>query len=220
MDMAEKPAWLRPHGQPWTRRSERVAFDNPWIRVTEHQAVAPTGRPASYGVVHMKNYAIAVLPLFENGEVILVGQNRFAHADYSWEIPEGGGPLDQDPLASAKRELAEETGLQARDWREVLRVQLSNSLTDEWAIGYVAQGLTESLGAHHKDATEDLALVRAPFGEALAAALAGQIRDMLTVAMLLRAYHMAREGAFPEALARAMLGQEAIRAGEFDEPTA
>jgi 8-oxo-dGTP pyrophosphatase MutT (NUDIX family) len=203
--MPENPAWLNPHGQPWTRGSERVVFENPWIRVTDHAATAPTGRPAQYGVVSFKNLAIAVLPLHDDGTVTLVGQHRFALADYSWEIPEGGSPLDEDPLVGAKRELAEETGLVAAEWREVLRVQLSNSVTDERAIGYLALGLSAGDGGHQADDTEDFAVARAPFREALDAALAGQIQDVLTVAMLLRAYHMAQEGALPSALALAML---------------
>jgi 8-oxo-dGTP pyrophosphatase MutT (NUDIX family) len=204
--MSDKPAWLRPHGAPWTRGPERLVYDNPWIRVTEHAAVAPTGRPATYGVVSFKNLAIAVLPIHDDGTVVLVGQNRFALADYSWEIPEGGSPVGEDPLEGAKRELAEETGLVAGDWREVLRAQLSNSITDEQAIGYLALGLANGGHGHEKDDTEDLALVRVPFREALDAALAGHMPDVLTVAMLLRAYHMAREGSLPGSLARLMLG--------------
>jgi 8-oxo-dGTP pyrophosphatase MutT (NUDIX family) len=204
--MSQKPAWLRPHGTPWIDRSQRVVFDNPWISVTEHDTTAPTGAPARYGAVRFKNLAIAVLPIHSNGDTVLVGQNRFPARDYSWEIPEGGGPLDVDPLESARRELAEETGLAAADWREVLRAQLSNSVTDERAVGYVALDLSDATGVHHADDTEALAMARVPFREALDAALAGDLQDMLTVAMLLRAYHMAREGALPDALSRAMLG--------------
>lgn len=204
--MSQKPAWLKPHGPPWRRGETRVVFDNPWIQVSHHDAVAPTGRPAQYGVVSFKNLAIAVLPLHADGTVTLVGQHRFALADYSWEIPEGGGPLGEDPLEGAKRELAEETGLVASEWREVVRAQLSNSVTDERAVGYLALGLSEGEGGHHADETEAIAIVRAPFREVLDAALAGHLQDILTVAMLLRAYHMAREGTLPGALARAMLG--------------
>jgi 8-oxo-dGTP pyrophosphatase MutT (NUDIX family) len=204
--MPQKPDWLRPHGRPWGRGAVREVYDNPWIRVTHHEATAPTGRPAQYGVVSFKNLAIAVLPLHDDGTVTIVGQNRFALADYSWEIPEGGSPLHQDPLDGARRELAEETGLAARDWRKVLQVQLSNSVTDERAVGYIALGLYPSEEAWAPDESEDLQLARVPFRELLDAALAGHIADVLTVAMLLRAYHMAREGLLPDALARAMLG--------------
>lgn len=204
--MGEKPYWLRPHGTPWVRGDARPIYDNPWIAVTEYAATAPTGHPAIYGLVSYKNLAIAILPLFDDGTTILVGQHRFPLADYSWEIPEGGGPLDRDPLESARRELAEETGLQAAEWREILQAQLSNSVSDERAIGYLATGLSPAAGSHHADDTEDLARVRVPFREALDAAVAGELKDMLTVAMLLKAYHMAREGHLAPALARAILG--------------
>lgn len=204
--MSQKPDWLAASGTPWLRVGEpRPVYQNPWITVTEHDAVAPTGRPALYGVVSFKNLAIAVLPLHEDGTVTLVGQHRFAFADYSWELPEGGSPLDEDPVEGAKRELREETGLVARDWVKVLDVQLSNSVTDERAIGYVATELEQADEIPEGDETEQLARVRVPFGEALSAALAGHLPDVLTVAMLLRAYHMAKEGALPRDLARAML---------------
>jgi 8-oxo-dGTP pyrophosphatase MutT (NUDIX family) len=203
--MSKKPAWLRVHGTPWKAGPERVAFENAWIRVSDQEAIAPTGRPARYGLVRFKNLAVAVLPLHDDGSVSLVGQHRFPNADYSWELPEGGAPLDEDPLEGAKRELAEETGLAAAEWREVLRAQLSNSVTDERMIGYIATGLTEATETPKADETEAITVVRAPFREALDAAMAGQMPDMLTVAMLLRGYHMAREGSLPGVLARAML---------------
>ncbi|HEY9216413.1 MAG TPA: NUDIX hydrolase [Phenylobacterium sp.] len=202
--MSKPPAWLRPHGQPWKRGTERLVYDNPWIRVTEHQAIAPTGKPAIYGVVSFKNFAMAVLPLYDDGTTVLVGQHRFALSDYSWEIPEGGGPIEIDPLESAKRELREECGLEAADWRLVIKAQLSNAITDERAFGYIATGLSPVPA--DPDETELLALARVPFREALEAAMDGHLEDVLTVAMLLRAYHMARERALPDALARAMLG--------------
>lgn len=203
--MAE-PAWLRSHGRPWVRGPETVVYDNPWISVTEYAATAPTGVPARYGLVGFKNYAIAILPLYDDGSTVLVGQNRFPAGDYSWELPEGGGPVDQDPLESAKRELAEETGLQAAEWHEVMRTQLSNSVTDEQMFGYLALGLSRARAGQEMDDTEALEVARVPFREALDVAMAGEIKDMLTVAMLLKAYHMAREGLLAPALARAMLG--------------
>jgi 8-oxo-dGTP pyrophosphatase MutT (NUDIX family) len=120
--------------------SEKIVYDNPWITLTEYQTIAPTGRPALYGKVAFKNRAIGVVPLHADGTVTLVGQNRFAHANYSWEIPEGGAPLDEDPLDGAKRELAEEVGLEAADWRLILTMELSNSITDEFCHGYPGPG--------------------------------------------------------------------------------
>ena len=199
------PAWLVPHGRPWEITASKPVYDNPWIGVTEHQAVAPSGRfAARYGVVSFKNLAVAVLPLHGDGTVTLVGQNRLPHGGYIWEIPEGGAPLDEDPMEAAKRELREETGLLAREWRTVLpSLQLSNATTDERGIGFLAMDFEQ--GETEPDETEDITVVRAPFGEALGAALAGWMPDLLTVAMLLRAHHMAMTGELGPELARHML---------------
>ncbi len=202
--MTDRPDWMAPKGRPWASSSTEVAFDNPWLALTLHDATAPTGAPARYAAVRYKNLAIGVLPLFEDGSLILVGQHRFPLMDYSWELPEGGAPLDEAPLDGARRELREEAGLEAADWREILVFQLSNSVTDERGHCYLATGL--SAAACEPDPTEDLQLARVPFREALDLALRGEITDMITLAALLRAYHMAREGELPEHLARAMLG--------------
>jgi 8-oxo-dGTP pyrophosphatase MutT (NUDIX family) len=202
--MTERPDWMAPKGRPWTSRTHEVAFDNPWLSLTLHDAVAPTGAPARYAAVRYKNLAIGVLPLFEDGTLVLVGQHRFPLMDYSWELPEGGAPLAEDPLEGARRELREEAGLEAAEWREIMAFQLSNSVTDERGHCYLATGLTAA--DREPDETEDLKLARVPFREALGLALNGEIKDMITLAALLRAYHMAREGELPEPLARAMLG--------------
>lgn len=202
-DSNRKPDWLKSHGRPWGVSSSRVVYDNPWITLTEFQAVAPTGRPALYGKVGFKNQAIGIVPLHDDGTVTLVGQNRFALANYSWELPEGGAPHGEDPLDGAKRELAEEVGLQAADWRLILRMELSNSVTDEIAYGFLAMGLSPVAG--EPDETEDFAVARVPFRDALDAAVAGHMPDAITVALLLRTHHMAVRGELPADLAALVL---------------
>lgn len=201
--MTARPPWMQPKGPPWRRGASRIVYTNPWIEVTEHQATAPTGKPAIYGLVSFTYAALGVLPLHDDGTVTLVGQHRFSIGAYSWEVPEGGGAPGADPLDEIKRELAEEAGLAAADWREVLRFQLSNSVTDEEGRGYLAMGLTPVPAA--PDETEVIATVRVPFREALEQALCGNMPDMITVALLLRAYHMAGEGELPRQLTQAML---------------
>lgn len=199
------PAWDRnPPARPaWTSDGEETVFENPWMRITSHPATAPTGAPAQYVVMRPKNLAAGVLPIHADGTVTLVGQARFALANYSWEMPEGGAPYDEDPLVGAQRELAEEAGLAARTWREVLRMELSNSVTDERAICWLAWDLTEVDKA--PDPTEVIALARVPFMSLVQEIDRGAIRDALTVATALRAYHMAKESLIPGWLAHAML---------------
>jgi 8-oxo-dGTP pyrophosphatase MutT (NUDIX family) len=200
------PAWLSPKGRPWQANNPRRILDNPWFSVDQFDAIAPTGAPADYYVQGFKAHAVGALPLHTDGTVTLVGQWRFPFGRYSWEIPEGGAPKSEAPLDGAKRELREEAGLDAANWRHVLTMQLSNASSDEVAFGYLATGLTPLPRA--PDATEDLTIVRAPFRQALRAAVDGHIQDAITVAMLLRVHHMAYEGDLDLEIADAIFGRD------------
>jgi len=186
---SEDRAVARPQ---WRSVTSQTVFENPWIRVESHDVIAPTGHLAHYGLVRFANRAIAVLPLHDDGTVSLVGQARFAVSAYSWELPEGGGPLDEDPRAAAIRELKEETGLVAADLREILSFDMSNSVTDEAAVCFLATGLSQ--GDTAPDETEAFEYARVPFKMVLDAVIKGRIRDGLTVVSVLRVYHMAVTG--------------------------
>lgn len=164
---------------PWTRRSRRVAYENAWITIWHDDVTRPDGAPGVYGVVHFANLAAGVIVLDDAERVLLVGQHRYALDAWSWEIPEGGVPTGETPLAGAQRELAEETGVQAEDWRELARVHLSNSVSDELAILFLATGLTHGVAA--PEGTEALEVRWLPFDEVLAMTLDGRITDAMTV---------------------------------------
>jgi 8-oxo-dGTP pyrophosphatase MutT (NUDIX family) len=164
---------------PWTRRSRRVAYENAWITIWHDDVTRPDGSPGVYGVVHFANLAAGVLVLDDDDRVLLVGQHRYPLDDYSWEVPEGGVPSGETALEGARRELAEETGVVADEWRELARVHLSNSVSDELAVLYLATGLTH--GVATPDATEDLAIRWLRFDEVLAMTLDGRISDAMTV---------------------------------------
>jgi 8-oxo-dGTP pyrophosphatase MutT (NUDIX family) len=190
----------------WDIRTGRTVYDNPWINVREYQAVAPTGADALYGLVHMKRLALGVLPIESDGSILLVGQERFPFGSWSWELPEGGGGHDDPPILTAQRELAEECGLKAAGWAELMRdVHLSNSVTDERAWGYLAWDLSPETG-FAPDASEDLEIMRVPFAEAVRMAVSGGITDVISLVMLLKADHLARTGSLPEPVARLLLG--------------
>ena len=173
--MDEAPA---PNG-PWIRNARRVAYENPWLTVWHDDVTRPDGAPGIYGVVHFANTAAGVLVLDDDDRVLLVGQHRYTLDAYSWEIPEGGVPDGETALDGARRELREETGVEATDWSELARIHLSNSVTDEVAILFLATGLTQ--GAATPDGTEDLEIRWLPFEEVLAMTLDGRISDVMTV---------------------------------------
>ena len=173
-----------PEENPWKIISKKEIYDNPWIVLTEYQVINPSGNPGIYGKVHFKNYAIGVLPLDSDLNTYLVGQFRFPLGQYSWEMPEGGGPLEADPLDSAKRELLEETGLKAGNWTEIQRLHLSNSVSDEFSILYLARDL-QQFEAEPED-TEQLIVHKLPFAEVYRMVCSGEITDAMTVAAVLR----------------------------------
>ncbi|MDJ1480041.1 NUDIX hydrolase [Cytophagaceae bacterium YF14B1] len=170
---------------PWKTLSTKEIYTNPWIQVTESQVVNPGGGNGIYGVVHFKNKAIGIVPIDEEGYTWLVGQYRYPLNEYSWEIPEGGGPLNEDPLESAKRELKEETGFTASQWTLISRIHTSNSVCNEEGFIYMAQQLTA--GESQPEETEDLILRRVHLGEAVEMVMQNQITDSLSIAGLLKA---------------------------------
>ena len=180
---------------PWQILSREQRYDNRWITVTHHEVITPTGQPGIYGTVHFKNIGIGILPLDAEQHTFLVGQYRFTLDGYSWEIPEGGGALGVDPLESAARELREETGLRARRWQKLLECDLSNSITDERVIGYLAWELEQ--GTATPDPTEELSVRRVPLVEALRMVDAGEIRDALSVLTLRAAQLLLLQGRLP-----------------------
>lgn len=169
---------------PWKTLSSRVVYENPWIRVDHREVIAPTGNAGIYGVVNMKSRAMGIIPIDEDGYTWLVGQYRYTTECYSWEIPMGGCPMDEDRLKGAQRELAEEVGLKAQSWEEILTLQTSNCIMTEWAHVYVARDLSPT--EKHPDPTESLTLRHLPLEEAIEWARNGQITDSVSVAGLLR----------------------------------
>ncbi|GJM32493.1 MAG: hypothetical protein DHS20C18_14940 [Saprospiraceae bacterium] len=167
---------------PWLTHSIDTVYENPWLQVTHREVTNPNGGAGIYGVVHFKNLAIGIVPIDEAGNTWLVGQYRYTLNQYSWEIPEGGCPKGTDPLDTAKRELKEETGIEARHWQELLFFHTSNSVTDEAGTAYLARGL--SFGQAEPEDTEKLRVRKLPFSETIAMIDRGEITDALSIMAL------------------------------------
>src|SRR5215210_3739247 len=169
---------------PWTILGQKEIYDNPWINVTEYDVINPSGGKGIYGKVHFKNLAIGIIPLDEDLNTYLVGQYRFVINEYSWEIPEGGGQPGIDALESAKRELREETGLEAEEWTKLMDLHLSNSVSDEAGVIYMARKLKQKEAA--PEDTEQLMVKKIPFEEAYQMVVKGIITDSLAVTAILK----------------------------------
>jgi 8-oxo-dGTP pyrophosphatase MutT (NUDIX family) len=179
---------------PWTLTSSETVYDNPWISVTHDQVLTPAGTEGVYGKVHLKSRAIGIVTLDAEGNTLLVGQHRYTLNEFSWEIPMGGGPLNEPPLVAAKRELKEETGLSAGQWQQLFKLHTSNSITDEEGYVYLA---TDLLTGHStlEDSESDLIVKELPFNDALAMIDKGEITDVISIAGLLAVHRILHSSA-------------------------
>ena len=177
---------MEKENNPWKTISEETAYENAWIRVEHHEVLNPAGNPGIYGKVHFKNTAIAIIAVDSEGFTYLVGQFRYTLNTYSWEVPEGGCSIEsgESILEAAKRELLEETGLVALEWTELGEVYLSNSVSDEKAVMYLAQNLSQQQACPEE--TEQLKIRKLPLKEAIEMAQNGEITDALSVLSLLK----------------------------------
>jgi 8-oxo-dGTP pyrophosphatase MutT (NUDIX family) len=167
---------------PWKTLSSAHIYGNAWFAVREDRVIRPDGQPGTYSVVSAARLATGIIPLWPDGTITLVGQFRYPLDEYSWEIPEGGGALDADPLAIARTELREETGIEAAQWEFLGRVHTSNCFTDEVCHVFLATSLTQREA--QPDPDEVLATQRVSVAEAIRMARDGRITDAITIAAL------------------------------------
>lgn len=170
----------------WLRLNSECRYENQWIQVFHDEVITPGNTAGIYGRVHFKNAAIGIVPIDGKGNTWLVGQFRYTLNDYSWEIPMGGCSACEDPLNAAKRELAEETGLRAKEWRQIQRLHTSNSITDECGYVFLAKDLQQGEMAH--EVTEDITVKQLSLAEAVKWAREGKITDVISVAALLEVW--------------------------------
>jgi 8-oxo-dGTP pyrophosphatase MutT (NUDIX family) len=172
---------------PWKRLRSHPVCENPWFSVRRDDVIRPDGQPGTYSVVRSERLAVGVLPLWEDGTLTLVGQYRYPIDRYSWEIPEGGGERDGDPLETARRELLEETGIRAGSLVSLGSCHLSNCFLDETCELYVATDLVQ--GQPQPGGDEELETQRVPVEQVMAMAADGRITDSITIVGL---FHLAR----------------------------
>lgn len=177
---------------PWITHKSEIVYESPWIKVRKDDVSMPSGKPGTYSVVEFKNLAIGILPIDNHYNTWLVGQYRYPLNEYSWEIPEGGGSLSELPVNTARRELIEETGIEANEFIEFMRLHLSNSATNELAIVFIAKDLkfTEA----QPEETEVLQVKKLKLSEAFDWVENGKITDAISVAAIYKAYYQMKEG--------------------------
>lgn len=141
----------------WHTRATTTIYENPWISVREDQVTGPAG-DGIYGVVTMRHPAVFVVAVDVDDRVCLVTLDRHT-VGRSIEVP-AGGTDGEDPLDAARRELLEETGLEAAHWTHLGTMNALNGIAEAPEHVFLAQGLSQAdVSATHTQAEEGIAAV-------------------------------------------------------------
>ena len=173
-----------PAANPWRTLSSTVVYRSPWLVLREDKVIRPDGAEGIYGVVEIP-FSCGVVALDGDNQIALVSQWRYVHGKLSLEIPTGGSAEGESPLAAAKRELIEETGLTAASWTPLGTVDNSNGVTTDVAHMFVARDLKS--GAPVPQGDERVELRWMPFADAVRSVLTGGITESVSVAAILKA---------------------------------
>ena len=160
-------------------------FDGAVLHVVKDKILLPDGN-TSYREFCLHKGAVAVIPITENNEAILVRQFRYAHHREFLEIPAGKFDfIGEDPLEAAKRELSEETGATAEKFTSLGILDTTPALIDEKIHMFMAEGLT--YGKMHLDEDEFLSVETIPLTTLIEMVMSGKIRDGKTQIAVLKA---------------------------------
>lgn len=165
----------------WTTRTTRTVYENRWIHVREDEVTGPHGE-GIYGVVRMQHPAVFIVALDDEERICFVELERYT-TGRSLEVPAGGSD-GEDPLRAAQRELLEETGVAASEWRDLGRMNALNGIADAPEHVFLARGLstTDATASQHEEGIDAVRWI--PFPEALALVAGGGITDGETIGAL------------------------------------
>jgi len=155
------------------------------IRLVARDLVLPNGRQTTFTIVEHPG-AVAIVPVHSNGDIVLLRQFRPTIGEEIYEIPAGTIEKGEAPLATAKREIIEETGFKAKQWSKIAEFYTAPGFCTELMHVYVARGLSPA--SAEGDADEVLKPVRLTIDAALKLIRTQKIRDAKSIAGLL-IYH-------------------------------
>lgn len=169
---------------PWKTLNSKLIYKNKWLTLREDNVIKPNGEEGIYGVVEL-SLAAGIVAINESHQIVLVGQWRYVHNKFSWEIPTGGSEAGESILSAAKRELLEETGLEAEDWMPLGVIDNSNGVTTDVGHLFLATTLTQK--ESHPDDTEEFSTKWIDFSHAVEMVMNGEITESCSVAAILKA---------------------------------
>lgn len=186
---SQKRYALQDGENPFIIHSTRIICDKPqtWFRVRADKLEdKQTGKQFEYTIAEI-GPSVGIVALDSNENLCLVGQWRYTLNKYSWEIPTGVIEPGENELAAAKRELLEETGLEANNWIKLGTIDNSNGSTIDEGHLFFATGLTQLQS--HRDPHEIIKTGSISLLEAIELVYENRITESLSIAAILKAAH-------------------------------
>lgn len=182
--MSIRSAAIRKSGKPphSKKQTTQTIFRGKVFSVARHAAIEPGGVPVVRDVVHHRG-SVAILPVLEDGRIVLVRQFRLAAGDYLWELPAGTLDRGEVPRAAARRELAEETGYRSKSWRKLLECFPSPGFLDERLTLFLARNVRPGEASPESDERIEVQTFGTEQWQAMIRS--GQIQDAKTLVGLL-----------------------------------
>jgi len=168
---------------PWTQVDSKDVYSNPWIKVREDKVIRPDGKDGIFGVVTMKP-GISVLPMDDQGNVFLTKEYHYAVERETIEAISGGIDGDENKLEAAKRELKEETGIEAKEWVDMGVVDPFTTVINSPNLLFLAKNLTFSEA--NPEGTEDIRVIKVPFEQAVDLVMQSLITHSATATLILK----------------------------------
>ena len=167
----------------WQTLQRNYLYRNPWCAFRVDEVVLPSGATIEYGVLEGDGFA-SVVPVTDDGKVVLVRQWRQPLNSFTLELPSGGVDEDEDPRKAAERELFEETGFRAVGLEPLVSIHTSTGRTNEVCHLFRCRAVRDPEGPR-PEPTEFIRVVELPLEEALEKISDGGITDAATVLGLL-----------------------------------
>lgn len=165
----------------WKTINKKVVFENKFIKIREDEVIDPNGNKNIRNLIEVGSGSVIIIAVNQNNELIMIGQERYAVNEYSIEFVSGGIKNNENPLNAAKRELAEELNLNAKNWKQILVFHPSNSLMNRTAYVFLAKGLEKSKENFSKDDYEKLDYKTYKIKEVEKMIKDGEIKDSFTI---------------------------------------
>jgi ADP-ribose pyrophosphatase len=172
----------------WRTLERKYLYRSPWCAFRVDEVALPGGVTLEYGVLEGGGFA-SVVPLTQEGRVVLVHQWRQPLGSFTLELPSGGVDPGEDPREAAERELFEETGFRAVGLEHLVSIHTSTGRTNEVCHLFRCRAVRDPRGPR-LEPTEFIEIVELPLGEALEKVSSGGITDAATVLGLLWSGHL------------------------------